>query len=267
MKRLVTKLTQVSPSNFLPNCLLNLIISAPKEDLKDILRQTSTVLDLADLALRGNALTPLCKAINRQENLVELNLSGNLAKDECFQLLCTTLPSLTNLATLNLSLNNLTAGSLKNLSDTFTNSNRPILEKLINLNLSYNPICDESFRHLALITTYLRLRSLNLASVDFTERIFEDFHNKNVELHLETVEAFDLCHNRLNKSGILKFVSWLNPRALEEFDVSGNRVREQFLLREMLEIFRQKGADTLILKKLGLADCLVGDSESFDLLQ
>lgn len=243
-----------------------MLFSVAKDDLKDILRQTSTVLDLSDLVLRGN-LTPLCKAINRQENLVELNLSGNLAKDECFQLLCTTLPSLTNLATLNLSLNNLTADSLKYFSNCFTNSSRPILEKLISLNLSYNPICDDGYRHLAVITRYLRLKCLNLASVDFTERLFEGFHNKNVELNLETAEVFELCHNRLDKSGILKFATWLNPRVLEELDVSGNRVTEQFLLRELLQIFRRKDVDTLVLKKLGLAACLVGDSESFDLLQ
>lgn len=222
-------------------------------------------MDLSDLVLRGVVLSPLCKAINRQENLIELNLCGNVMKDECFQLLCTSLPSLANLSTLNLSLNNLTVESLRNLSNTFTNSNKPILEKLINLNLSYNPFCNESFHYLAIITRYLHLKSLKLVSIDFTEEIFENFHNKNVELHLNSVEIFDLSYNRLNKNGILKFCSWLNAGILEEFNVSHNCVSEQFLLREMLEIFRRKHDGMLFLKKFGLADCLIGDSDIFDL--
>lgn len=181
-------------------------------------------------------------------------------------MLCTVLPSLVNLTILNLSLNYLTSESIKSLSSTLTNSKKIILEKLVNLNLSYNPIGDEGFHYIAIVTRYLRLKILNLANVDFTETIFESFQNRNVELNLDTVEAFDLCHNRLNRNEILRFVSWLNPGILEELDVSGNRVTDQFLLKDMLEIFRQKQNDKLLLKRFGLAGSLVGDSEIFDLL-
>lgn len=232
-----------------------------------MLRQTTTVLDLSDLVLRGSVLMPLCKALNRQDNLIELNFSGNFMKDDCFQLLCSSLPTLTHLSTLNLNLNHLTANSMKYLSDTFSKCEKPILEHLISLNLSYNPIYDDGFRHLALITKYLRLKELDLSNVHFTEQIFENNHTKNLELYLENVESLKINHNELNKNGILSVISWLNPNVLKEIDVSNNCVTEQGLAREIIESLKRRGDDVLFLKKIGLANCLVDDYEVFDLLQ
>lgn len=231
------------------------------------MRQTTTVLDLSDLVLRGRVLMPLCKAINRQDNLIELNFSGNFMKDECFQLLCTSLPSLTNLITLNLSLNHLTSESLKCLSEIFTSSDRPILGNLVNLNLSYNPISDDGFHHLAVVTRYLRLKRLDLANVNFTAEILKNFHTKNVELHLANIESLNISHNELNRSGILKFVSWINPGIIEKLDVSNNAVTEMGLLREMTASFKRRGDDVFVVKRIGLANCMIGDSEVFDFLQ
>lgn len=240
---------------------------AANEELRTLLQETSTVLDLSDRSFQSAALLPLCKAVNRQSNLIELNFSGNFMTDECLQLLCASLPSLTNLMTLNLSLNHLTADGLKSLGETFTNSDRPILENLIGLNLSYNPIFDDGFRHLAVISRYLRLRALDLSSVNLSTHIFEKFHNKNVELYLGNVETLNISHNELNKNEIVRFVSWLNPGAIEELDVSNNRVTEGRLLREIMEVLKRRGDERFKLRKVGLAKCSVGDSEVFDLLQ
>lgn len=244
---------------------MSFVVLGSNDELKNVLKQTSTVLDLSDLVLRGSVLMPLCKALNRQDNLIELNFSGNFMKDDCFQLLCSSLPTLTHLATLNLNLNHLTASSMKYFSDMFTNNDKPVLEHLVSLNLSYNPINDDGFRYLALITKYLRLKELDLSNVNFTAQIFENFHTKNLELYLGNVESLKINHNALDKSGILKFISWLNPNVIQELDVSNNCVTEQSLVREMIKSFKR--SDDVFLKKIGLANCLVDDYEVFDLLR
>lgn len=242
-------------------------ILAPNETLKDILRQTTTVLDISDLMFRGLVLTPLCKAINRQDNLIELNFSGNFMKSDCFQLLCASLPSLVNLVTLNLSLNDLTAESMKFFSEAFTNSEKTILENLVSLNLSYNPFYDDAFCHLAVITRYLRLKELDLTSVNLTAHVLDNFHTRNVEFYLGSVESLKIGYNKLDKTGILKFVSWLNPKSIQQLDVSNNCVTEEGLVREMFDYLKKKGDGDLFFKKIGLANCRVADSDVFALLR
>lgn len=231
-----------------------------------MLAEVSTILDLSDLVLRSTKLLPLCKAINRQNCLHEINLSGNLMTDECMLLLCSSLPSIRSLSILNLSLNHLSEESLKYLADTFTNSDTSILEQLACLDLSYNPLCDNSLPYLAIITRHLKLKTLNLAEVYFTKNIFTCFNNKDVDLYLEHLESLNISFNALDKNQITKFISWLSPQNIQEISLNNNEVTEEGLLSEVVDFLQKNGVATVGLKKLCLSRCHVTDPEVFKFL-
>lgn len=211
-------------------------------------------------------MLPLCKAINRQNNLYEINFAGNLMTDECMLMLCSSLTSISSLSKLNLSLNHFSAESLKYLADTFRNSDAVILEHLAYLDLSYNPLCDDCLPYLAIITRYLKLKVLNLADVCFTKDILTCFNNKNVDLYLEHIESLDISYNDLDIDEITKFVSWLNPSNLKMLNLSNNAVSQEGVLTALVEILQKNGEIKINLKELQLSKCHITDYEVYNLL-
>lgn len=185
--------------------------------------------------------------------------------NDCVQLLCASLPSLDNLACLNLSLNHLFTDSLKQLADMFMQSNKTILENLITLDLSYNSLSDESLKYLAVITRYLKLHNLFLIDVGFTSNIFTNYQNKNIELCFDYVKTLDLSHNQLSKSELLRFVSYIKPELIENLNFSYNNVEEEGLTTGIVQIFHN--IEKLKLKELDLTDCNVNESELYELLK
>lgn len=231
-----------------------------------MLPEVSTTLDLTDQNLRCAKLLPLCKAINRQNGLYEINLSGNFMTDECMSLLCSSISSIRSLSVLNLSLNHLSVESMKYLADTFTNSDTSILENLAHLDLSYNLLCDGSLPYLGTITRFLKLKQLNLAEVGFTKNIFTHFNNKNVDLYLEHLEILNISYNRLDKNDIAKFISWLSPQNIKELNLSSNKVTDEGTLSAVVDFLQRNGDAPVILKNLYLSRCLITDSEVYNFL-
>lgn len=245
---------------------INYFFVEHNENIVKILNASSTSLSLANLGLKSPILAPVCKAINRQNNLHSLDLSGNLMQNDSIHLLCLSLPSLNNLCLLNLSSNTLSYNNLELLADMFTRSSNTILENLINLDLSYNPLRDESFKSLAIITRYLKLQVLTLIDVNFTSNIFNIVSNGNIELCLDYIVNLNISYNSLNKQEISTFMSWLNPQNVQVLNVSDNLNLEAGLTKEVIN-WLQTGNEGLKLQTLNLSRCEVTDLEVYELLR
>ncbi|XP_022917423.2 tonsoku-like protein [Onthophagus taurus] len=234
-------------------------------DLSKILRETSTILNLSNKNLESDSITPLCKALNRHVSLVNLDLSGNYGlKEEEINLLSSAFSSFKNLSVLNLSNTNLNESSLGVLAQTFLQTDSSILENLISLDLSYNPIGDEGLPHLAVITRNVKLKSLFLKDVDFTSKIFDNITNSSIELYLDFLQCFDLSYNNLDKNDVIKFVSWIQPSEIETLDISNNSITESGLLMEIVCSFQT--VDVVKIKNLNLSRCRTTDSEIYELI-
>ncbi|KAK5642065.1 hypothetical protein RI129_008232 [Pyrocoelia pectoralis] len=235
----------------------------PPSDLKKILETVSISLDLSNLYLGDKKISPLFKVINRQQNLHSLNLSGNFIHDNCFQLLCASLPTLENLSDLNLSLNQLTCVSLQYLTEVFTQTPTPVLTNVTKLDLSHNPLGNESLHFLSVITRYLKLKTLNLVDVDFTDTIF----NSRVDLNLQFLSNFDISYNQLGNNEIATFLSWLKPRNIELLNVSDCTEVTEGLVKIVTNWMQASGDAKLPLKVLNLSRTCATDCEIFELLR
>lgn len=236
--------------------------------LVQLLSEASAVLDLSDNDFGYKAIKPFCKAINRQTNLHHLNLSGNFILDECLELLSSSLLSLENLTVLNLSMNQITSEGLHHIANIFSNqSEKSVLEHLVHLDLSYNPLGNASLKHLSIITRHLKLRTMKLMDVDFTSEIFDDFSNRNIELYLDYIEELNISENRLDKEDILRFIHWMRPTNLQILDISNNTVTEHGLVVEIVRIFEANSATFWKFKYLNFSRCKVTDAEVYELLR
>lgn len=235
----------------------------PDPDLKKCLQEISITLDLSELILRNLKLQPICKAISRQTNLFDINLSGNLMTDECMPLLCSSLPFLQNLTILNLSLNHLTWESLRQLSDALSTADSPIPHNLSQLDLSHNPLGNQALQHLAVMTRSVKLKALNLENVEFDGKVFELLCNENVELCFDHLEVFNVSHNGLDKAQLLRLFLRLNLQCVKEINASNNHVTEGGLLQSLIEEFK-KVKEELKLIKLQLARCHIENTEMYN---
>ncbi|XP_017786274.1 PREDICTED: tonsoku-like protein isoform X1 [Nicrophorus vespilloides] len=235
--------------------------------LFDLLDSSSTVLNLKDQHL-GVHLIPLCKAINRQKNLFELNLTGNYMTPKCIDLLCESLSTLDNLTKLNLSLNNLKVESLELLANILEESSqKPILYNLNDLDLSFNPLTNESFKHISTITKHLKLKSLNLCSVEFTKSVFGLFFNKNLRLNLDACESLDLSCNDLDVQSLLRFINWMDPMNLKSLSVGYNSgIKVSGFASGFIEFIKTSDIGLLNVKTLNLNGCRIGDEETIELI-
>uniref|UniRef100_A0A1Y1NAZ6 Tonsoku-like protein n=2 Tax=Photinus pyralis TaxID=7054 RepID=A0A1Y1NAZ6_PHOPY len=238
---------------------------APSDELMKILETVSISLSLANLNLGDRKISPLCRVINRQLNLHSLNLSGNFIHDDCFQVLCTSLPTLENLCDLNLSLNQLTCVSLRYLTEVFTQTPTPVLANLTKLDLSHNPLGNESLNFLSVITRHLKLKTLNLADVDFTGGLFAS--EQQADLNLDSVSNFDVGYNRLGNDEIATFLSWLKPQNIESLNLGDCSEIGEGLVKSVVEWMQTRGNTGLPLKVLNLSRTCATDNEIFELLR
>lgn len=249
------------PERYLEACNTLKIDVVPQ--LREKLDETQGTLNLnlANFALKKQII-PLFRALNRENNLQVINLTSCNLSTEGTQHLTTCLPSLSQLKNLNLSLNNISMESLRYLSDIFSGAQKPILENLIDLNLSYNPLGDESLRYLEVISKFTKLRTLNLASCNFTDRIFE--LNNYVNLNFGSLEILNLSYNSLDKSSIAKFVSFLNFKMIMSLNFSNNAITESGILKEISLNLQHCSSE---IRNLYLARCKINDAEIWDFLR
>lgn len=243
---------------------INILCSVPDDQMKLLLHKVSACLNLSEFVFRSPKLSPLCKALARQTNLCEINLSGNLMTDDCMQLLCTSLSFLKNLSKLDLSLNHLSWEGVKYLADTLTEHGATILEHLVHLDLSYNSLGNESLKYIANITKFLKLRFLGLGSIDWNNHIFDYMCNESVSLHLSQLESINISGNSLNRPQIKRVIAWLNPSCIKAINISWNKITESGILHDIINVLQ--GPETINITKLELANCQIDDSDVMALM-
>lgn len=225
----------------------------------------SIELNLRNKWFKGTSLAPLCKALNHQNSLFELNLSGNYLDMSCIKKLCISLPTLVNLSSLNLSGTGLNSTHLAEIATVSTSTSSPVLQNLQNLDVSDNFLKDRSLKHLSLITKHLKLTSLNLSNVQFTNNLFYESTNENCELNLSDVQIFDISDNSLESDDLTKILSWLDFSKLKKLNLSKNVRKEGGILHSVTNFLDESVG--MHLESLNLSRCMVQESELYEFLR
>ncbi|KAJ8925110.1 hypothetical protein NQ315_001291 [Exocentrus adspersus] len=237
-----------------------------EDSLCHLLEEMSVTLNLANRGLLGKTLAPLFKSLTRQSKLLELDLSGNFLDTRCFLMLCSSLPTLENLATLSLRCTGLQCSHLAEFARMLTTNSEPVLGNLSVLNLSDNSLRDHSLPHLSRITAHLKLADLNLSNVKFTNKVFDDFNEERCRLNLSRVQCLDLSDNELRAEDIARFLRWTTPSQLVDVNVSRNADVGEGVLRSLLDVLMEDVCGAA-LRSLNLSRCQVQDMELYDLLR
>lgn len=239
------------------------LITDAERDVCKILEELSIALNLTNRWSNCRTLEPLCKALNKQSNLLELDLSGNCLSIDCVKYLASSLPSVSNLHKLNLSCTVLRPTHLQVLSNSLQGSD--VIFKVETLDLSCNFLEDQNLTDLSIITKKFKLRELNLSNNLFSKDMFQHSFNQHETLSIEYVENIDLSGNKFSNDAIIKILSWLKRDNIKHINVSKNLVLGGFL-QDLLSIWSTTDNAVLNLKTLGLSHCHIHDGEVFDLL-
>lgn len=224
----------------------------------------SISLNLKHKGYLSKTLAPLCKALNHQNSLLDLDLSGNFLDTDCIQKLCGSLVSLVNLTSLNLRCTGLLSSHLADIVKVFKANNNPILEKLVHLDLSDNPLRDKCLQHLAQITQHLKLTSLKLSNVKLTRNV-EESGQENTRLNLREIETLDISNNELDVEGVNIFLSWTNIAKLKILDLSGNCVSKQGVVGHLADALEECGDNQL--ENLNASRSNVQENELYNILR
>lgn len=225
--------------------------------------QGTLQLNLSNIHLQKQQIIPIFRSLNRENTLQVIDLSGCMLLNDGVHQLSSSLPSLNQLKSLNLSLNNITSEGIQYIANIFIDQPKTILENLYDLNLSYNLISDDSLRPLTKILSNTKIKKLNLCACNFTEYIFEN--NSDIKLSFEYLEILDLSYNKLNKDSICKFISFLNFKCITSLNFSHNSVTESGIAKDI--IFKFEDCYVNNIKYMNLARCQVNDAEIWDFLR
>lgn len=217
--------------------------------------QATQKLSLNDHQLSFKMLQPVFKALHHQNSLVELNLTRNLIQDEDVMSLVLALPTLKNLRILNLSGNMITVDGVKNLCLTH-DSNVDL--KLTDLDLSFNPLRNESLRFLAKFCNNLNnLKNLKISSCEITNFIDEN-------LNFPALHQLDMSYNSLNIASIRKVLSNLNSCHMTSLNLSFCAKEEG--IAEHIAAFLNSGT-CQNLKELSLMSCSLNDADIWEIIR
>lgn len=228
-------------------------VLAVNESLATHLEEVSVKLSVQNKGFTNNVLAPLCKALNHQTTLLELNLSGNFVDVDCMIILCGSLPSLVNLSSLNLRCTGLTSAHLAEMVKMFSITSSPILEKLKHLYIGDNYLRNNAFAHLAEITNSLRLETLDMPNLAFTKTVFKE--HLNLKLELKDILWLNVSGNQFSKADVERMISWTTVGKLIDLNVSKNS-----LANFGLASFRS-------LECLNLSRCNLQDNDLFGILR
>lgn len=147
--------------------------------------------------------------------MLTIDLSECFLEDEGMKFLAQALPTIGQLTSLNLRGNLITANGIKYLTASIeSNPTTVMLSELNTLNLSFNPLQNQSIPPLAKLCQHLpQLRSLSLSSVEFSD--LQDF---NLKFHALT--KIDLSLNEFNSTGLARAIEQFNACKLERIDLS-----------------------------------------------
>ena len=165
------------------------------------------------LSMKAHHVRPLFRSLRGNPGLRELELSHCKLRDEEVRLLGEVLPTITHLASLNLSYNMMTGSSLALLST---------LElKVKELLLSGNMLGDASLPALtSLLSGYPNLETLSLARCSLTSQLFHSGRGLfSVEARKSSLKQLDISHNPLTVAGVETLLSCL-PASLASLNIS-----------------------------------------------
>uniref|UniRef100_A0A6P7GLY6 Tonsoku-like protein n=1 Tax=Diabrotica virgifera virgifera TaxID=50390 RepID=A0A6P7GLY6_DIAVI len=240
-----------------------------KEDVDDkltrILEEFSVNLNLQNLGIMSHTLSPLCKALNHQTTLLDLNLSGNFLDVYCMVILCSSLPSLVNLTSLNLKCTGLSGSHLTEMVNMFSVASTRILQRLKRLDLSNNYLRNRSCELLVEILRHLKLEHLNIANVTFNSGIFQDLHNRNLRLNLQDVKYLNISNNQLSSRDVENIISWTVANNLVDLNLSRNTLKNT-TLGNFSEDFDRDGKFNS-LHSLNLSRCGLTDTDMYHILR
>lgn len=230
--------------------------------ISKILQESTTVVNLSNLFSRDK-IAPLCKAINRQNNLQHLDISGNYMGDESLQLLAQSLASLDNLSHLNLSNNNLGVNGIKHLADAL-DSTPNIVPNLTTLILSHNPLGNMSLKELVRVTEHTKLTRLDLVDIRISANLYNYY--KPPPLKLDHVEHFNISYNFLDTPQLVKIISSLNMKIVTYLNVGSNAIKEEGFVSEL--VTKMSDVDqNLPIKHLNLCRVNITDAEVYELIR
>ncbi|XP_072384956.1 tonsoku-like protein [Diabrotica undecimpunctata] len=238
---------------------------AADDKLTRILEEFSVNLNLQNLGFMSNTLSPLCKALNHQTTLLDLNLSGNFLDVHCMVVLCSSLPSLVNLTSLNLKCTGLSSSHLTEMVNMFSVASNRILEKLKRLDLSHNYLRNKCGEHLVEILRHLKLEHLNLANVAFSSGIFQDLHNRNLKLNLQDVKYLNISDNQLSSREVENIISWTVENNLIDLNLSRNTLKNTTLGHYSEDFDRDNKFNSL--HSLNLSRCKLTDNDLYHILR
>lgn len=195
----------------------NFIFSDPDQCIQahlDLVTSTQS-LTINDQIIMPRCSRPLFKSLHFQTNLLVMDLSQCFLEDEGVKHLAQTLPTISQLNTLNLSGNLITVNGIKYLCAALeTVAGNILLPELSALNLSFNPLQNQSIPSLTKLCQHLpQLKSLSLASVEFTDL-------QNFDFHFNTLTDIDLSLNEFTSSGLSNVINQLNACQLVRIDLS-----------------------------------------------
>lgn len=171
------------------------------------------MLSITDQILSIGHCRPLFKAIQFQHNLTSIDLTNSFIEDNGVKQLAQALPTLSQLATLNLSSNLITATGLKHILSTF-DFQPNCLTELRELILNYNPLQNQCLSPLSSICSKLpELKLLHLASTELTDLQEHD-------LKFNSLIDLDLSYNDFKANGLTKAIEKLNACKLQNLNLS-----------------------------------------------
>ncbi|CAH0548154.1 unnamed protein product [Brassicogethes aeneus] len=232
---------------------------AHMETVQDVLlsklaEEMSDVLNISNKGLRSATVAPLCKAINHQSNLLEINLSGNFLNTDCVKMLCASLGSLENLQKLNLSSTGLQAGHLSMIAQATSAQKR-----LECFDLSDNPLRNESLFHLRTITQNSQLTHLNVSGIGLKSDI------DDITLNLSSMQDLDVSDNDLSTRDLKCLLGNLDAKVLKSVNMSRLRPNNAKVLQTLTEeVFKLEPVENL--KVMKLSRCNIDDTELFNIL-
>lgn len=157
---------------------------------------------------------PLFKALHFQSNITKIDLSNSFIEDEGVKGLAQALPTMTQLIHLNLTGNLITSNGVKHLSSIFDNPTSNCLPELSILNLSFNPLQNQSLASLErFCQNLIQLTALNLSSTEISDL-------QNFDLKFFSLIEIDLSYNEFIATGLQRSIAKFNSCKLTKLKLS-----------------------------------------------
>ncbi|ODN05135.1 Tonsoku-like protein [Orchesella cincta] len=249
----------------------------PDSEVKSSLNscQSSNILYLKDVNLRGRAGVIVMNALQRQYSLRILELSGCSLFDSGLFELCKILPTLPGLTDLDLSSNGITKTGILSFAEAFqqkvsagsTSSCSKMPIGLTSLVLSHNPLGNFVGHSLAtLISKLSSLKVLKVADCDFNEKLFSWSKNELTNaLNNSRLEELDISYNNWKDVGIEKCLNSLPARRIRILNCSScilssnpNENNDDAIAKAISSFF-SRNEDCCNLTKLQLSGCCLSD--------